>query len=70
MNLQAAPPLLGYFRWMEANLPGGTYLRESTFGFSILLTVHVVAMCLFLGLIIMMDLRLARGGEPPTSPTS
>jgi hypothetical protein len=50
--------LLDAFRWMEANLPGGTYLRESTYGFSILLTVHVVAMCIFLGLIVMMDLRL------------
>src|SRR4030095_14002979 len=43
---------------MEVNLPGGAYLRESTFGFSILLTVHVVAMCWFFGLILMMDLRL------------
>jgi hypothetical protein len=43
---------------MEVNLPGGAYIRESTFGFSILLTVHVVAMCWFLGLIFMMDLRL------------
>ena len=30
------------FQWMEVNLPGGTYLRESTFGFSFLLTAHVV----------------------------
>ena len=46
------------FQWMEVNLPGGPYLRESTFGFSILLTAHVVAMCVFFGLILMMDLRL------------
>ena len=52
------------FRWMEVNLPGGTYLRESTYGFSVLLTVHVVAMCLFLGLIIMMDLRLVGARQP------
>jgi hypothetical protein len=50
--------LLGVFRWMEVNLPGGPYLRESTYGFSALLTIHVVAMCIFLGLIVMMDLRL------------
>jgi hypothetical protein len=50
--------LLDAFRWMEVNLPGGPYLRESTYGFSALLTVHVVAMCIFLGLIVMMDLRL------------
>src|SRR5688572_19731018 len=53
---------------MEANLPGGTYLRESIYGFSILLTVHVVGMCLFLGLIIMMDLRLAGAGNRSTLP--
>lgn len=50
--------LLDLFRWMEVNLPGGPYIRESTYGFSILLTIHVVAMCIFLGLIVMMDLRL------------
>ena len=42
------------FQWMEVNLPGGTYLRESTYGFSFLLTAHVVAMCWFFGLILMM----------------
>ena len=45
--------LLPAFQWMEVNLPGGPYLRESTFGFSILLTAHVVAMCWFFGLILM-----------------
>ena len=60
--------LLEAFRWMEVNLPGGTYLRESTYGFSILLTAHVVSMCLFLGLIIMMDLRLMGLGNRRTPP--
>ena len=53
---------------MEVNLPGGTYLRESTYGFSILLTVHVIGMCLFMGLIIMMDLRLVGVGNRSTPP--
>ena len=48
---------------MEVNLPGVTYLSESTYGFSFLLTGHVVFMCLFFGLIIMMDLRLAGLGN-------
>jgi hypothetical protein len=61
-------PLLEAFRWMEANLPGGVYLRESTYGFSILLTVHVVSMCLFLGLIVMMDLRLVGLRHLRTAP--
>ena len=64
MNL----PLLEYFRWMEANLPGGAFLRGSTYGFTVLLTVHVVAMCLFLGLIVMMDLRLVGAGNRRTPP--
>jgi len=51
---------------MEANLPGGAFLRESTYGFSVLLTVHVVGMCLFLGLIIMMDVRLVGIGNRST----
>jgi len=46
------------FEWLEA-LPTSTALRESLNGFPIILTSHVVGMCLFLGLIIMMDLRLA-----------
>ncbi len=50
--------LLDLFRWMEINLPGSTYLRESTYGFSVLITVHVIALGIFLGLIVMMDLRL------------
>ncbi len=54
---------------MEVNLPGGAYLRESTYGFSFLLTGHVVFMCLFMGLVIMMDLRLAGLGNMLTPPT-
>ena len=60
--------MLEVFRWLEANAPGGAYLRESTYGFSILLTTHVVFMCLFMGLIIMMDLRLVGLGNLRTAP--
>jgi hypothetical protein len=60
--------LLELFRWLEANLPGGAYLRESTFGFSILLTLHVVFMCIFFGLLTMMDLRLVGVGNLRTKP--
>ena len=41
-------------------------LRESIYGYSILLTSHVVSMCLFAGLIVMMDLRLVGIGNPKT----
>jgi hypothetical protein len=53
---------------MERTLPGVAYLQESTYGFSVLLTAHVVFMCLFMGLIIMMDLRLAGLGNMLTPP--
>ena len=49
------------FEWLEA-MPTSTALRESLNGFPITLTAHVVFMCLFLGLIIVMDLRLAGFG--------
>jgi hypothetical protein len=55
--------LLKLFNWAELNLPGGTYLRESTYGFSVLLTLHVVSLCIFFGLILMMDLRLVGWGN-------
>ena len=63
----ADPLLLQLFRWMDSSLPGTFYLRESTYGFSFLLTAHVVAICLFLGLILMMDLRLVGIGNLHTS---
>lgn len=52
-----------WFMWMEETLPGSAYLRESSYGFSILLTMHVISMCVFFGLILMMDLRLAGIGN-------
>ena len=56
--MEEAPPFIELFRWMDNNLPGTFWLRESTYGFTSLLTLHVVGICIFLGLIFMMDLRL------------
>jgi len=39
-------------------LPSSVAIRESIYGYPALLTAHVIAMCLFAGLVIMMDLRL------------
>ena len=66
----ADPPmnLLDLFAWMETSMPGSPYLRESTYAFSGLLAAHVVSMCLFLGLIVMMDIRLAGIGHLRTPP--
>ena len=49
--------LRSLFEWVDT-FPSSIVLRESAFWFPFLLTVHVVSMCLFAGLIIMMDLRL------------
>jgi hypothetical protein len=62
MNLRDA------FVWMDENFPGGTFLRESLYGFGFSLTAHVLAMCLFLGLIVVMDLRLVGLAHLKTPP--
>ena len=46
-----------WFQWVDA-FPSSVYLRESEYGFPVFLTIHVVSMGLFAGLIVMMDLRL------------
>ena len=43
--------------------PSSIAIRESVNGYPALLTVHVISMCLFAGLIIMMDLRLLGVGN-------
>ena len=54
--------LRSVFEWLEA-MPMSTALRESIFGYPILLTSHVVSMCLIAGLLVMMDLRLTGVGN-------
>ena len=46
-----------WFEWLDA-LPSSVAIRESLYGYPILLTAHVVSMALFAGLVVMMDLRL------------
>ena len=53
------------FQAIEA-LPSSTAFRESLNGYPFTLTAHVVSMCLFAGLIIMMDLRLVGVGFQKT----
>ena len=50
-------PLRQLFMWVDT-FPSSVALREGAVAFPLLLTIHVVSMCLFAGLIIMMDLRL------------
>jgi Family of unknown function (DUF6644) len=55
-----------WFQWVN-DFPSAIAIRESVNGYPALLTVHVVSMCLFAGLIIMMDLRLLGVGNLATS---
>ncbi len=57
--------LRSVFEWLEA-MPMSTALRESIFGYPILLTSHVVSMCVIAGLLVMMDLRLTGAGNVRT----
>ncbi len=49
--------LIPFFQWLE-NTPGSIYIRESLIFYPLVETTHVLALCLFLGLIAMLDLRL------------
>ncbi|MDH3205843.1 MAG: hypothetical protein OEO79_04485 [Gemmatimonadota bacterium] len=49
--------LRSLFEWMDA-LPSSIALRESLYAFPVLLTIHVVSLVMFAGLVVMMDLRL------------
>jgi hypothetical protein len=49
--------LLGLCEWL-ANTPGSIALHESRWGYSIVESVHVLSLCLFLGMAVMLDLRL------------
>ena len=58
--------LRSLFEWVEA-FPSSLALRESIYAYPIMLTSHVVTMCLIAGLLIMMDLRLTGVGNLRTS---
>ena len=53
--------LLPFFQWLE-NTPGSVYIRESLLFYPLVETTHVLALCLFLGMIAMLDLRLVGVG--------
>jgi hypothetical protein len=49
--------VLGFCQWLEST-PGSIALHESIWGYPIVESVHVLTLCLFLGLAVMLDLRL------------
>ena len=57
-----------WFEWLGA-MDSSVALRESLNAYPIMLTSHVIGMCMFAGLIMMMDLRLAGVGNLNSSIT-
>ena len=45
------------FEWVHA-FPSSIAMRESLYAFPVLLTVHLISLAMFAGLVVMMDLRL------------
>jgi hypothetical protein len=58
-------PLRHLFEWVDA-FPSSIALRESQYVWAWVTVAHVVSMCLFAGLIVMMDLRLLGIGHMRT----
>jgi len=49
--------VLPFFQWL-ASTSGSIALHESLYAYLIVLTVHVVSLCLFIGTAVLLDLRL------------
>jgi len=49
--------LLDFCEWLS-NTPWSIAIHESRYGYSLLESVHVLTLCLFLGMTVMLDLRL------------
>src|SRR5271169_5347475 len=48
---------LAFFRWSEATWPG-SWIKEATWVFAITETIHIMVVAVFLGTIIVVDLRV------------
>jgi hypothetical protein len=53
--------LLSFCHWIE-HTPGGVAIRESQWLFATIITVHVLSLGVFLGTVVMVDLRLLGTG--------
>ena len=49
--------LRNLFEWVDA-FPSSIAMRESLYAFPVLLTIHLISLATFAGLVMMMDLRL------------
>ena len=52
-----AESFLNLLRWIQAT-PGSTGIRESTWTYPVIESVHVLGLCLFLGFALIWDMRL------------
>ena len=57
--------ITSWLQWVET-FPSSLAVAESLYGYPALLSVHVISMCLFAGLVLMMDLRLVGIGNRGT----
>src|SRR5215510_9386883 len=53
--------LLRFCQWLEGT-SGSVAIHESIWGYPLIESVHVLALCLFLGLAVVIDLRLLGAG--------
>src|ERR1700694_3872716 len=53
--LNILPP--SFFEWCE-NMPPGLWIREATWGFAVIETLHIMALAVLLGSMLIVDLRL------------
>ena len=53
--LNFLPP--SFFEWCE-NMPPGLWIREATWGFAVIETLHIMALAVLLGSMLIVDLRL------------
>jgi hypothetical protein len=53
--LNVLPP--SFFEWCE-NMPPGLWIREATWGFAVIETLHIMALAVLLGSMLIVDLRL------------
>ena len=50
-----------FFKWCE-NMPLGSYIRQATWVFAVVETIHIMALAVLLGTMIVIDLRLMGWG--------
>lgn len=53
--LNVLPP--SFFEWCE-NMPPGLWIRDATWGFAVIETLHIMALAVLLGSMLIVDLRL------------